>query len=217
MSDLSDAIFDLIVSGQYDGGEKLNEVELATRLGVSRTPVREALKVLANTGVVVVEKNKGARVSAHSPASVEAAYAARSLLEPAAARLAMDHMSADDLTDLRVSAETMYEMVSQSSPVMDIAVVNNDFHASILMRCPNRRLSEMSLGMLKPMVATRTFANYSPAELVRSALHHLEIVDALEHRDGEWVEAIVRAHIRCGYHSALKTTGGTATGQQRPR
>ncbi|MCJ0977443.1 GntR family transcriptional regulator [Rhodococcus sp. ARC_M12] len=210
MSELSDTIFELIVSGQYDGGEKLNEVELANRLGVSRTPIREALKTLANTGVVVIEKNKGARVNAYSPESVEAAYSARSLLEPAAARLAMDYLSADDLTELRVSAETMYGMVTGSATVADIALVNNEFHTSILSRCPNRRMAEMSLGMLKPMVASRTFGNYTPAELVRSALHHLEIVDALKHKDGEWVEAIMRSHIRCGYHSALKTVESPA-------
>ncbi|MGB7383400.1 MAG: GntR family transcriptional regulator, partial [Rhodococcus sp. (in: high G+C Gram-positive bacteria)] len=112
MSTLSDAIFGLIVSGEYVSGEKLNEVELADRMGVSRTPIREALKTLANTGVVVIEKNKGARVSEFSPESVMATYSTRSLLEPCAARLATEHLTDEDLAALRESAEAMFEMVT---------------------------------------------------------------------------------------------------------
>ena len=208
VSTLSDAIFGLIVSGEYVSGEKLNEVELADRMGVSRTPIREALKTLANTGVVVIEKNKGARVSEFSPESVMATYSTRSLLEPCAARLATEHLTDEDLAALRESAEAMFDMVTGEGDLASIAASNNEFHASILSKCPNARMAEISLGMLKPLVASRTFRGYSSVELERSARHHLEIVDALEHRDGEWVEAIMRAHIRAGYHSALKMQTG---------
>ena len=111
MPELSEAILELIVAGVYEPGEKLNEVELAGRLGVSRTPVRDALKALATTGVVTVERHKGARVAVYSPEFVEANYSARTLLEPHAARLAMDHLDADDLAELRRLAHDMHARV----------------------------------------------------------------------------------------------------------
>lgn len=204
MSEIGDKIFDLFVAGHYGPGEKLNEAELAARLGVSRTPIREALVTLAGTGVVTIEKNKGARVSEYTRDSVEAIYAARSLLEPEAAKLATGHVTQSDLAELREMAQRMHDKILDSADLSEIAVLNNAFHTAILLRCPNGRMADMAIGMLKPVVAARTFRGYTPAELIRSASHHLEIVDALESGDGEWVEAIMRAHIRAGCHSALQ-------------
>ncbi|OWY80116.1 MULTISPECIES: GntR family transcriptional regulator [Rhodococcus] len=203
MSELSNAIFDLIVAGTFRPGEKLNEIELAERFGVSRTPVREALKTLASSGVITIERNKGARVVDHSPDSVEAMYAARSVMEPYAAKLASETMSDEDIAELRRLAEDMYAKVSDDPNLAEIAALNNAFHSAIVSKCPNTRVAEMTMSMLKPLVASRTFRVYTEAQLMRSALHHLEIVDAMAHRDPEWVEAIMRAHIRSGYHSAI--------------
>lgn len=206
MSELSDAIFDLIVAGTYRPGEKLNEIELAERFGVSRTPVREALKTLSSSGVIAIERNKGARVIDYSPESIEAMYSARSMMEPYAARLASEHMTDDDIAGLRRLADDMYAKVTDDPNLAEIAVLNNAFHSAIVSHCPNPRVAEMTLGMLKPLVASRTFRVYTELQLMRSARHHLEIVDAMEHRDPDWVEAIMRAHIRSGYHSAVAGT-----------
>lgn len=206
MSELSNAIFDLIVAGTYRPGEKLNEIELAERFGVSRTPVREALKILSSSGVISVERNKGARVVHYSLDAVEAMYSARSMMEPYAARLASANMSDDDIVELRKLADDMFAKVTSDPNLAEIAALNNAFHSAILAKCPNSRVAEMTASMLKPLVASRTFRSYSESQLTRSALHHLEIVDAIAHRDPEWVESIMRAHIRSGYHSAVAGT-----------
>lgn len=203
VSELSDKILDLLISGLYSPGEKLNEAELAGRLGVSRTPVREALATLATTGVVTMEKNKGARVTEFTRDTVEAIYSSRSLLEPHAAKLATGHFSAEELADLRRTAQRMQDIVVEAADTTEIASLNNAFHTAILSKCPNARMAEMAIALLKPLVAARTFRKYSPKEISRSAAHHLEIVDALEYKDEEWVEAIMRAHIRAGCHSAI--------------
>lgn len=205
MSELSDAIFDLIVAGTYRPGEKLNESELAERFGVSRTPVREALKTLGSRGVISMERHKGARVVDYSADAVESMYAARSMIEPYAARLAAMAMDDDDVAALRQLADDMYAKVTAEPNMAEIAALNNAFHTAIVARCPNPSVAEMTLGLLKPLVASRTFRGYSESQLMRSASHHLEIVDAIAHRDPEWVESIMRAHIRSGYHSAVAT------------
>ncbi|AJW41091.1 Transcriptional regulator, GntR [Rhodococcus sp. B7740] len=202
MSELSDKILDLLVSGLYSPGEKLNEAELAGRLGVSRTPVREALLTLATTGVVTVEKNKGARVTEFTRETVEAIYSSRSLLEPHAAKLATGHFSVEELAELRRTAQRMHDIVVEAEDLPEIARLNNAFHTAVLSKCPNARMAEMAIALLKPLVAARTFRKYNAKEISRSAAHHLEIVDALECEDAEWVEAIMRAHIRAGCHSA---------------
>ncbi|NKY54716.1 GntR family transcriptional regulator [Nocardia flavorosea] len=205
MSELSDRIFELVVAGHYGPGEKLNETELAERMGVSRTPIREALKELANTGVVVVERNKGARVREQTEESVEATFDLRSLVEPRAAGLAATAMSSETIDLLRASALRMRDEVSAAGSLTEIAALNHDFHTTILASCPNRRLADVALGLLKPIVASRTLRSYGPEELRRSANHHLEIVDAVAYRDAEWVEAVMRAHIRAGFHTAVKS------------
>ncbi|STZ60327.1 GntR family transcriptional regulator [Mycolicibacterium tokaiense] len=206
LSELSDAIFDLIVLGTYQPGEKLNELELAERFGVSRTPVREALQTLSSSGVIAIERHKGARVVDYSQDSIESMYSARSMMEPYAARLASEVMGDGDIAALRRLAEDMYAKVTQDPSIPEIAALNNAFHTSILAHCPNSRVAEMTTSMLKPLVASRTFRGYSDSQLLRSALHHLEIVDAIAHHDPEWVESIMRAHIRAGYHSVLTGT-----------
>ena len=206
MSELSDAIFDLIVAGTYRPGEKLNEIELAERFGVSRTPVREALKTLGSSGVIAMERHKGARVVDYSQDSIEAMYSARSMMEPYAARLASENMSEDDIAALRQLADDMYAKVIEDPNIAEIAALNNAFHTAILARCPNARVAEMTTSMLKPLVASRTFRSYTDSQLMRSALHHIEIVDAIANHDPEWVESIMRAHIRSGYHSVVTAT-----------
>lgn len=212
MSELSNAIFDLIIAGTYQPGEKLNENELAERFGVSRTPVREALKTLGSSGVISMERHKGARVVGYSQDSVEAMYSARSVLEPCAARLASENMTDEDIAALREVADEMYAKVRDSPNLPEIATLNNAFHSTLLGHCPNARIAEMTSGLLKPLVASRVFRNYTESQLMRSALHHLEIVDAISSRDPEWVEAIMRAHIRSGYHSAVAAGQASSTG-----
>ncbi|KJV03308.1 putative GntR family transcriptional regulator [Rhodococcus sp. PML026] len=203
VSELSDKILDLLISGLYSPGEKLNEAELARRLGVSRTPVREALVTLSTTGVVTVEKNKGARVTEFTRETIEAIYSSRSLLEPHAAKLATGCFSVEELAALRRTAQRMQDIVVEGTDLSEVASLNNTFHTAILLKCPNARMSEMAIALLKPLVAARTFRKYSATEISRSAAHHLEIVDALQYEDEEWVEAIMRAHIRAGCHSAV--------------
>ncbi|AWT52191.1 GntR family transcriptional regulator [Mycolicibacterium smegmatis] len=203
MSELSDAIFELIVAGDYKPGEKLSENELAERFGVSRTPVREALKTLGASGIISIERHKGARVVEYSTEAVEALYAARAMMEPYAARLASENMSDDDILALRQLAEDMYAKVTEDPSIAEIALLNNAFHSTILSHCPNSRVAEMTASMLKPVVSSLTFRKFAHSQLIRSALHHIEIVDAIAYRDPEWVESIMRAHIRAGYHSAV--------------
>lgn len=204
MSALSDAIFDLIVAGTYKPGEKLNEMELADRFRVSRTPVREALKTLGSRGVISIERNKGARVVDYSQESIEEMYSARSMMEPYAAKLAAEVIGDNDIDHLRDLAEEMHSKVLHGPNIAEISALNNAFHSAIIAVCPNSRVAEMTLGMLKPLVASRTFRGYTESQLVRSSHHHLEIVDAFAHRDPHWVESVMRAHIRFGYHSAAK-------------
>ena len=203
MTDLDDAIFDLILTETYRPGQKLNELELAARFGVSRTPIRDALRRLASSGVVTVEHNKGARVTQYSREDVAALYSARALMESHAARLAAATVDDDAVDALRRSAEDMHEKVLASASVADIAAANNEFHALVLSHCPNARLRDLVGSLVKPIVVSRNFRNYTPDEMRRSAMHHLDIVDALSRRDEDWVEAAMRSHIRFGYHRAI--------------
>ena len=96
----ADALRELILGGDLAPGARLGEVELAERLGVSRTPVREALSRLAAEGLVEISPNRGARVTTWTVAELEGVFDLRSTLEPQLTALAVPHATADDVAEL---------------------------------------------------------------------------------------------------------------------
>jgi DNA-binding GntR family transcriptional regulator len=125
-----DAISDLIRAGTFRSGQRLNAAEIAQRIGVSRTPVREALARLGAEGVVQLLPNRGARLADLDRADLLAILDIRALVEPQGARLAALHA---DENDLRTLAEILDRL---ESPVGDSESanlkLNSDFHAAIM-------------------------------------------------------------------------------------
>ena len=201
---LPNAILEMILNGDFKPGDKLTETDLATRLGVSRSPIRVALRSLEKTGVVTVQANRGARVTTYTSKDVANIYAARSVLEPLVATLAMDECTDDDLEELTSIADRIDAEIQSSANSTTIAQLNNVFHNLLLSKCQNSYLVEAASGLLKPLVISRTFKQYTPDELQRSSQHHYEIIEAIRNRDPVWLNAIMTAHIRFGSYSSQK-------------
>jgi len=188
-----------ILSGELTGGQRLREDELATMIGVSRTPVREALRSLAAEGLLRYERNRGVRVESWTLQDLEEVHALRSLLEPYATALAATsgHL---DITELARLADEMDEVVSQ--PRLDInriTEINNQFHDTIMEGSGNQRLHALVNSIVQVPRVRRTFAQYTPQDLRRSSAQHREIVDALRSGDSVWAESVMRAHMRLGW------------------
>ena len=182
-----DTLREDILRGTLPAGSRLGEVELAERLGVSRTPVREALSRLAAEGLVELAPNRGARVASWSVDELEGVFALRSLLEPQLTALAVPHATAADLDALDELAAQMIDLGDRD--LDGLVPLNRAFHDRLVALA-----GALAAAVHSPLVA-RNFHAYDDVSLRRSMAHHVEIVAALRAGDPEWARAVMTAHI----------------------
>ncbi|GAA0244274.1 GntR family transcriptional regulator [Actinomadura nitritigenes] len=191
-----DAVRRMILSGEAAAGSRLGEAELAETLGLSRTPVREALQRLGADGLVEVLPHRGARVVRWTRRDLEEIFELRSLLEPyAAARAARMAPGEDVLADLLGQCDAMEAAVA-AGDFTRVAQLNSLFHAAVIDASRNRRLPAMLTSVMHAPLIVGTFRRYDAGEMARSMNHHRELVAAMAARDPDWAESVMRAHIR---------------------
>lgn len=203
-----DRVVETVRAAMLDGslapGDHLAEADLADRLGVSRTPVREALGRLAAEGLLDLQPNRGARVVSWSADELQQIFELRLLLEPYAARLATLTISGDAVDELDELAEQMHR-VGRPGPEQDLASVvglNRRFHDLLVEAAGQPTLAAALSTAIHAAVVRRNFQSYDPGSMARSLSHHSEIVQALRARDADWAEAVMRAHL-CNARVAL--------------
>jgi len=202
---LGEAVFrslrEALRSGIYRPGDRLREEEVAQRLQVSRTPVREAFGRLVSKGLMVPAQGRGLIVRRLDTTEVIELYAMREILEAAAARLAAQHASPveiDSLADL----ETDFEASAADSPEM--ARLNRLFHESIFAASRNRYL-DGALQELQDAIALLGRTTFSiPGRLDPAGREHREIIAAIAARDPDRADEAARVHIREALRSRLK-------------
>jgi DNA-binding GntR family transcriptional regulator len=194
-----------IIAGRHRPGTHLREEQLASALGVSRTPVREALRRLAAEGLINFLPNQGAFVSSWSAEDLRKIFELRALLESTAAGQAAANMSEPDLRRLRELAAGMVRLAESREPgfLDQISVLNREFHGIIMRAANNERLAGSVMRTVELPIVHRTFERYRPTDLRRSLNHHRELVDAFEARDGDWAAAVMRAHVLAAKHVML--------------
>jgi DNA-binding GntR family transcriptional regulator len=189
-----EAIKRMLLDGSYQPGEKLSEEDLAQTVGVSRTPVREALRRLHAEGLVDWEANRGASVPAWNDQDLEEIFELRALLEGYGAELAAIRITPEEIARLRELSTDMERHAAVRDPD-GVAVSNAEFHAIILSAGRNLRLSALLGAVVQTPLVNRTFRRYDDAAMARSMAHHRELVDAFEARDRAWAGSVMRAHI----------------------
>ncbi|MFG1623097.1 GntR family transcriptional regulator [Kribbella sp. NPDC049227] len=191
-----------ILTGRRDGGEWLREGELADAFGVSRTPIREALRRLTAEGLVRYERNRGVQVQVWSVRDLDEIFSLRSVLEPWGCRLAATSGRAD-LTMLAELADAMDRIAPDGLPtdVDRLTELNNRFHRAILEAADNTRLTAVISSIVQVPLVWRTFTRYSPEALRRSLAHHHELVAALTAADPDWAESVMRGHVRAAWNT----------------
>ena len=191
------ALREAILRGELAAGAHLGEVELAERLGVSRTPVREALSRLAAEGLVEVHPHRGARVVSFSAQDLDGIFDVRLALEPRATGRAAARITDADLDALDDLARRMLA-VGAPGPDQDLDALvplNRDFHARLLDVADAPALAAALGNVVHTPVVLRTFHTYDAASLARSLAHHAEIAAALRAGDADWAAAVMRSHL----------------------
>jgi DNA-binding GntR family transcriptional regulator len=202
---------DRILGGEYVPGERLAEVELAEKLGVSRTPVREALRRLAAEGLVDITANKGARVVEYPRTDLERIFEIRSRVEGLSARIAAETATDDDIDRLEHIATVLGDH-SEAGRLEEVYRLNAEYHATLNGLAGSTVVTATVNQLIHSSVLVRTLHAFDEPARRRSVAHHLEIVAALRARDGDWAEAVMHAHLLSARASLLgpRRTRGAA-------
>ncbi|EAQ29583.1 transcriptional regulator, GntR family protein [Erythrobacter sp. NAP1] len=213
-SDLAyETIRAMVLSGELSPGEQLSEETLAERCGVSRTPVRDALRRLE--AELLVRKNESQRsfVADWSVDDVADAFELRAMMEGHAARRAAERMTPQVLDDLR-QINTRLCAAIQKRPDPDIAgflEYNKQFHELILKAADSRRLTTLLSALIEQPVVWRTAQHYGAEAFNRSHNEHDDLLSAFARKDGPWAEAIMAGHIRRAFHVYADAHRGLAS------
>jgi DNA-binding GntR family transcriptional regulator len=190
-------IREAIVEGRLDPGARLKEESLASELGISRTPIREALLVLQSEGLVEYSPNRGSAVRTYTQADLEEMYDLRALLEGRAARRAAERVTAGDLADLEESC-TRFGALVDGRDVKALVRENAVFHETIQRAAASERLAAMIRSVVSLPLVYRSYVWYSPEQAHDSHRYHEQLVAALRARDGDQAEAIMERHVDAG-------------------
>ncbi len=198
-----DAIKHAILTGELRPGQGLVEADLAGLLGVSKTPVREALKTLAGAGLVTMSPYKGATVRAVDDALVRSVYDMRLLLEPEAVRRGVGRGS--DWGEARRALERSGEAADRA----DRSLANRDFHRGMYLGCGNAMLVRV-LDDLRDQTALVSAAAWQRTPTWQEeAAEHEAILAAAVAGDADSAASLLRAHIESFLTRNFPSLGGT--------
>jgi DNA-binding GntR family transcriptional regulator len=190
----ADVIRAAIVDGRLEPGTRLKEEELARELGISRTPVREALLVLQTEGLLESAPNRGATVRSYEAVDLDDLYQLRAVLEGFAARRAATRISPEDVALLAESCER-FEELRAADDVTELVRENVRFHEIILAAAGSGRLASLVRGVVQLPLVYRSFYWYSPDQKRISEHYHRQLTSALGGRDAERAEIVMKEHV----------------------
>jgi len=192
-----ETIRDAIMTGALKPGEKVAEPELASRFGISRTPIREAFRQLESEGYLTVVPRKGALVASFSPKDVEEFYAIKSILEGYAARKACSRLSTREIAKLEGINEKLREIAAEGD-VRHFFKVHNTFHDTFIKGAGNEKLHEMIGALLKKFQRLRLASLSKPGRMQISVEEHEKIIEAFRNRDAVLAEMLVQKNAEFG-------------------
>ena len=195
---LRDVVFntlrDAILKGELEPGERLMEIQLAERLGVSRTPIREAIRKLELEGLVLMIPRKGAEVAKISETSLRDVLEVRRSLEELAAELACQRMDAEALKDLEDAQKAFIQAV-ESGETMTMAEADEHFHDVIYMGTGNTRLVQILNNLREQMYRYRLEYIKDAEKRQILLVEHESILRAIRSRHVAEAKEAVRSHI----------------------
>ena len=201
-----DALRARILSGELAPGERLVEQALAEALGLSRTPVREAIRRLLHEGFVEKGQGYSTRVAEFPEEELAQLFEIRRRLECYAAGRAATMATDKEVAQLRHLSDQMSKHTPPNSPeeYNIISVANTEFHRIIYEAARSPRLTALIASAVDVGVVARTYYSYSETDLLRSAQHHNEIVDAIAAHAPEWAESVMSSHVLAAASSAFQ-------------
>jgi DNA-binding GntR family transcriptional regulator len=197
-----------LLSGAVQPNEQITEDQLTQVTGVSRTPVREAVRWLEDELLLVRSDTKRLFVADWSRDDIEEMFALRQMLECHAAERAARRISRAQMVELEDVNRTLRAAIEHPAPdVGRFLEANRRFHDAIIDAAHSPRLGQMLGRLVEAPVVLRTARNYSAEDLHQSARDHDELIAAFAARDPEWARAVMGSHLRRAFHTFANTVG----------
>ncbi len=189
-----------ILNGTYKPGESLIETRLSEELGVSRTPIREALRQLELEGLVQAIPNKGAVVKGISEKDIEDIFVIRTMIEGLAARWAAEKITDEEIAELKeaLEFEEFYTMKNDANHLMRY---DTRFHEIIFRASKSRPLMHMLTTFHDYIQGARNFSFTTPGRPQKALEEHRVIFDAIANKDAETAERLTVEHILNASHN----------------
>jgi len=198
---------DMIVRGELEPGARVPEQQLCARFGVSRTPLREALKVLGSEGLLTLLPHRGAIVAKVTPREIEELFPIMGALEALAGELACRRATAEEIDGIRDLHARMTERFAAGDR-NGYARLNEAIHDAIFAAAGNSELTHLYAQLMVRIRRVRFIARMSPARWREAVEDHEAIVEALEARDGARLAAVLRAHVEHKAATVLEALEG---------
>ncbi len=201
--ELVDRLHLLIISGDLMPGTKVPEKDLCERFCVSRTPLREALKVVASDGLVRLEPNRGAWVTPVTASEVKEVFPVLGALEALSGELACQNITDDEISAVRALHDQMMETY-QSRDLDAYFSLNQKIHRMILLAARNDTLTASCQALSLRMQRARYLANMSEERWSSAVREHEKIIQHLEARDGKRLGITLVEHMKAKQKSVLR-------------
>ncbi len=195
---LRDVVFntlrEAILRGDLKPGERLMELQLAAKLGVSRTPIREAIRMLQQEGLAVTIPRRGAEVAGMTEKDMEDVLQIREALEILAVQLASEKVTDEQVEELADKVKA-FEEVLKTKDIKQIAQADIDFHDFIYAAADNPKLLGMLNNLREQIYRYRVEYLKDENNYPRLLEEHQQILDGLRRRDKAYVVEMTRAHV----------------------
>lgn len=197
-----ESLREAIIVGKLSPGERLMEIQMAEEMGVSRTPVREAIRKLELEGLVVMLPRKGAYVAGLSLKDITDVFEIRGALEGLAAELAAERITEEELEGLERYLVKISEE-SETGNLSKVVETDTDFHSLIYSASRNQRLSQIINNLREQIQRFRTTSLAYPGRMKVAVEEHRKIVEAISARDGELARKLAHEHMENAENSMM--------------
>ncbi|MBN2333530.1 MAG: GntR family transcriptional regulator [Deltaproteobacteria bacterium] len=199
---IAELLREAIIQQKIKPGERVTELEIASRFGLSRTPIREAFRQLESEGFLTIIPRKGAMVASLEEKDIRDFYEIKAVLEGYAARIAAEHISDDEIAKL----ERLNAKIRECADRQDVAGmtrVHNEFHQLILEICGNQKIMTIVSGLVRQFLRFRFFVSAS-SQLDKLLADHENIIAAFKAHDGSSAEKYIMENAKLGEDVLLK-------------
>lgn len=199
--EIADVVRERILKGEYEIGEKIKENQIATELKVSRTPIREAFKLLENEGLIDYVPNRGCFAKGFTKQDVDDIYAVREALEELAVRWAVARITPEEMSALEEQVDLM-EFYTKKKDKKKVLELNASFHDVIYAAARSRFLAQVLRSYKEYIEKTRKSIFYEQAYLEGILSEHRVILNAVRERDEQKAVDAIAAHLNASKERA---------------